>query len=272
MKAGPAVWLAVAALACCLFLMIREAWSEETLWPGDPGKSIESDGKLLVDTGYVSDGYFWAAVRDTNKHRLKLRVIKGDQTLTYDLNGDAEYECFPLQLGSGDYEISLYENVSGKKYAGSGKLTIYAGMENEDSCFLIPNQYVHYTPSSEAVLESETRCAGMSAAETYTSVCDFMTGSFVYDFIKALTIQAGQLPEIDECFATRKGVCQDLSAVMCCMLRTRGVPARLMIGYADSNYHAWVEFRMDGKDYFFDPTAAINGIGKVNTYSVERYY
>ena len=28
-------------------------------------------------------------------------------------------------------------------------------------------------------------------------------------------------------------VCQDLAAIMCCMLRTQGLPARLVIGYAD---------------------------------------
>ena len=29
---------------------------------------------------------------------------------------------------------------------------------------------------------------------------------------------------------------------------------------------------IDGKDYFFDPTAAINAINKVKDYSVERFY
>ena len=270
MRVGPRIWLFSAILFCCF--LFPAGIRAEARWAEPPGQAVEKDGKLQVDTGYTSQGYFWASAREPSKHRLKLRVTRGDQTLTYDLNSGAEYECFPLQLGDGNYEISLYENVSGKKYAGAGKITLSVQLESADCCFLVPNQYVNYSIFSEAVAESESLCSGKTAQESYSTVCDFMSRTFIYDFIKALTIQAGELPDIDGCFAARKGVCQDLSAIMCCMLRTQGVPARLMIGYADSNYHAWVEFTLDGKDYFFDPTAAINGIGKISTYSVERYY
>ena len=37
-----------------------------------------------------------------------LAAIAEDQGFTYDLNSDGEYELFPLQLGDGIYEISLY--------------------------------------------------------------------------------------------------------------------------------------------------------------------
>ena len=80
------------------------------------------------------------------------------------------------------------------------------------------------------------------------------------------------LPDIENCFDAKAGVCQDLSAIMVCMLRVQGIPAKLMIGYADKNYHAWVVCDFGGQEHFFDPTAAINGISKVKTYSVERYY
>ena len=65
---------------------------------------------------------------------------------------------------------------------------------------------------------------------------------------------------------------QDLSAVMVCMLRTQGIPARLMIGYADKQYHAWVEADVNGKECFFDPTAALSAISRVKEYTIERYY
>ena len=68
------------------------------------------------------------------------------------------------------------------------------------------------------------------------------------------------------------GVCQDLSAIMVCMLRTQGIPARLMIGYADKQYHAWVVADVGGEEKFFDPTAALSAISKVKAYTLERYY
>ena len=51
-----------------------------------------------------------------------------------------------------------------------------------------------------------------------------------------------------------------------------GVPARMMIGYADANYHAWTETFIGGEAVFFDPTAALEAISKPKEYSVERYY
>ena len=87
-----------------------------------------------------------------------------------------------------------------------------------------------------------------------------------------MTVKAGTLPDVDGTFKKKIGICQDLSAVMCCMLRAQGIPARLTIGYADSSYHAWVIIKKDGKELFFDPTAAVNGISKVKKYSAERYY
>jgi transglutaminase-like putative cysteine protease len=69
------------------------------------------------------------------------------------------------------------------------------------------------------------------------------------------------------------GICQDLSAMTCAMLRSQGVPARLMIGTLGVNtYHAWVMAVVNGEDKFFDPTAELNASSKTDTYTTERYY
>ena len=98
-----------------------------------------------------------------------------------------------------------------------------------------------------------------------------MSSEFAYDFVRAMNITAGTLPEVDPCFVRRAGICQDLSAVMVCMLRVQGIPAKLAIGYADQYYHAWTVTVVDGAEVFFDPTAAIDAIAAKN-YSVERMY
>lgn len=80
------------------------------------------------------------------------------------------------------------------------------------------------------------------------------------------------LPDIDTCFNKKLGICQDLAAMTVCMLRVQGVPAKLMIGYADRNYHAWVVAIIDGREVFYDPTAELNAISRVKNYTVERFY
>lgn len=241
-------------------------------WPESTGETVYQDGKLTVDASHIGEGYFVASVPGGSKHRLKLRVTKDEFTLTYDLNGEGQAEVFPLQLGSGDYEIGLYENIAAKKYAQEGHMILTAALSSEDIAFLYPNQYVNYTSDSPIVEKAVELCASCTEKEAYEAVCDFMRSEFVYDFVRAVTVNAGSLPDIEGCYETRMGICQDLSALMVGILRTQGIPARLMIGYADNNYHAWTSAEVDGEERFFDPTAELNAIAKPEEYSLERFY
>lgn len=260
-------------LLCVFMLPVLSADAADAKWPAEPNLSVLwYSGKLQADMSNASEGYFLARLNAASKHKMKLRVTKGGTTLTYDLNGAGEFEIFPFQLGSGYYDVSLYENVSGKKYAQAGQLALQVSLNSEDAAFYYPNQYVSYTKLSESVKQAEALAAGLGDMEKFSVMCDFMTKNFLYDYVKAVTIKAGQLPEIDSSWTKKMGVCQDLSAILCSMLRTQGLPARLIIGYADKQYHAWTVTTINGKDYFFDPTAAIGGISKVIDYSVERYY
>ena len=147
-------------------------------------------------------------------------------------------------------------------------------MENELSCFLYPNQYVNYDENTACVQFANDLCKGMTdQTEIYKAVCSYVTGNFVYDFIKSVTVKPGQLPQIDECWNTKMGICQDLSAMTCAMLRSQDIPARLMIGTVGANtYHAWVVAVVNGEEKFFDPTAELNASSKTDTYTTERYY
>lgn len=242
-------------------------------WPAEPSGNLQTSGKLVADLSNAKEGYFLAAITAPTNHKMKMRVQKGDVTMTYDMNLKGEYDIFPLQLGSGHYDILLYENVSGKKYSQAGYLGLDVQLDREDAAFYYPNQYVDYTILSAAVAKAAELCDGMTdPLQIYETLCNYMKTSFLYDYVKAVTVQAGALPDIDGSYEKKMGVCQDLSAILACMLRTQGLPCRLIIGYADKQYHAWTTTEINGKEYFFDPTAALNAIATVKDYSVERYY
>ena len=219
--------------------------------PEASGKKVKKDGKMTVDCSNQSEGYI---------------MVKG--------NSDGEYEVFPLQFGSGKYQVSLFENASGKKYSKEGSVKLSVEMPDELRCFLYPNQYVSFDENTACVKYATEMCKDMTdQADIYKAVCNYVTGNFVYDFIKSVTVKPGQLPQIDECWENKMGICQDLSAMTCAMLRSQGVPARLMIGTVGSNtYHAWVVAVVNGEDRFFDPTAELNASSKTETYTTERYY
>ena len=259
-----ALWLALAAVGC--------ASSEDAVWPETPGTDVQTSGKLIMDCSHMADGYVMCCVSEPTNHALKIRVTFGGGQLMYDLDNTGTYEAFPLQLGSGNYEFSLFENVKGSKFSAEGKVTLSVKLNDENAAFLVPNQYVNYVRDSLTVLKSDELCGEKaSKRDIYDTVCGFMADEFSYDFVRAKTISSGTLPEVDPCFEKRAGICQDLAAVMVCMLRVQGVPAKLVIGYADQYYHAWTMAIVDGEEIFFDPTEAV-GAMNASKYSIERMY
>ncbi len=253
-----------------LFLLSALSFGE-VLMP-QSGSKTKKNGGLVIDCTHMDDGYVMIKSAK-GKKKLKVRMKMGDTTLTYDLNNNGEYEVFPLQYGNGKYTFSLYKNVSGKKYSEEGKVSLTVKMDDENRAFLYPNQYVDYTPSTAAVVEAGKLCGDMKdQTEIYKAVCAYMKSHFAYDYVKAVSVKAGQLPQIDDAWNKHMGICQDLSAIMVAMLRSQGVPARLMIGTLNaSTYHAWVTAVVNGQEEFFDPTAALNAVSN-GSYTVERYY
>ena len=260
------------------FLLVSALWialavsAEAAVWPEHPGIVVESDGKLMLDESHSELGYVMACVSNPSGKGMKLRVSYNGQQLMYDLDSGGAYEVFPLQLGSGKYTFELFENVKKTKYSAEGKITLTAKLVDENAAFLVPNQYVNYNFKSPTVLASGGIVKdAVGDQQIFQAVCDYIGENFSYDFVRAKTIPAGALPEVDSCFAKKSGICQDLSAVTVCMLRVQGIPAKLMIGYADKNYHAWTVAVIDGKEIFFDPTSAVGALN-AKKYQTERFY
>ena len=212
--------------------------------------------------------YKWLA-GGTNRVKVLVKGPSGT-TYQYNLNLNGSYEAFPLSDGSGAYTVSIYKNTSGTQYATILNVTVNAALTDEFAPFLRPNQYVNYSADSKTVAKASELCAGASdnldkVARVYTYVVQNMT----YDKQKAQSVTSGYLPNVDETLATGKGICFDYAALMAAMLRSQGVPVKLVVGYTGSTYHAWLSVYsetdgwVEGKIYFdgnewklMDPTFA----------------
>ena len=249
----------------------------DVLMPEASGKKVLTDKnkKLVVDASHADQGYVMVKAPKT-KTKLKIKVTTSGADLQYDINGKGEYEVYPLQLGRNNYTITLYAKSDNGKYGKIGSVKVAANMKDELSCFLYPNQYVNYKADSPCVLKAIELCKGMKdQKEIYNTICTFIKKNFVYDCIKSVTVanSSGMLPDIEYCWNNKMGICQDLSALTCAMLRSQGVPARLIIGRLGSGTaHAWVLAVVNGEDVFFDPTAELNASSKAETYTTERWY
>lgn len=256
---------------CCMSLAAFALYSG-LHWPVAGGEKQYSKGNLQVDASNAGLGYIMVRGK-AGSSRLKMRISRGEEVLTYDLNNLGEFETFPLQLGSGGYTVSLFKNIQGNKYSKEGSVQFSVDMADENGCYLYPNQYVNYTEDSPAVALSMQICEGLSGdREKLEAIRKYIKEHFLYDFVKAATVPAGALPDIDGCMEKRMGICQDLTALAACLLRVQGIPAKLVIGYADRNYHAWNSALIDGEYISFDITADLKGISGDVVYTVERCY
>lgn len=265
-------WVRALGLVLVGICLACGAWAllEGVIWP-EEGDRVSSDGSLTMDYSHASQGYVLA--RASSSKRLKLRVSKGDTTLTYDLNGEGEYEVFPLQLGDGKYSWTLYENVTGNSYAQAGGMSFSVELEDANAPFLCPNQYVNFTPESQVVAVAAELCQGLeTGAEKLAAVRAYIQENYLYDYIKAVTTTPGQMPDIEGCMESRMGICQDLAAMAAAMLRSQGVPVEFVVGYAGNVYHAWAVVLLEEGNVLYDPTVDVNGIAAGAVYTTERFY
>ena len=234
----------------------------------------KKDGSLEVITEHMEDGY--VLVRGgKSKKRLKLRVRQGEHNVMYDLHGDGEYEVIPLQFGNGKYQFNLFKQISGSRYSEEGVVSFKVEMPDVNNAFLYPNQYINYDENSLAVKKAEELCRDVSDPnEKFDIISAYILRSFVYDYVRAATVntRADQFPDVDFCMKNKSGICLDLAATSVCMLRSQGIPAKLVIGSANGQYHAWVQVTLDGEEKLFDPTAVLQNMPKSTKYAVERWY
>ena len=233
----------------------------------------QSNGIMSVDVSAVNEGY--VAVSGNSSVRLKFQVIKDDVTYNYDLASDGTPSVFPLQSGNGYYAFRVMENIVDNKYAVAFETGAEVAMADEFQPYLRPSDYAAYTRESECVKKAqELAYSADSAADVIGAVYDFVCKTVKYDTPKAETVESGYLPDPDETMATGKGICFDYATLAASMLRSQGIPTKIIFGYVapDDLYHAWnmfytteegwvtVEFKVDPNNWTrLDLTFSANG-------------
>ena len=222
--------------------------SEEStlLVPVASGTKVKKSSSAVIDYSNVADGYVMAKYTATTSRKLKAQV-KGPSGIvyTYDLKA-GQWATFPLSDENGTYRVTIYENISGTKYATVLSESVRAEMKDPFAPFLRPNQYVDYSAASQTVAKAAELTAGKTESlKKVKAIYEFVVANLTYDTKKAASVQSGYLPVLDTVLAEKKGICFDYAALMTAMLRSRGVPCKLVVGYADTVYHAWIDVYSD---------------------------
>ena len=236
------------------------------------GVKTKKTAEAVIDYSNTADGYVMMQYTAGTTSRIKVQVKGPTATYTYNLT-PGKWEVFPLSDGNGAYTFTVYRNVSGTKYAAVVSASCEVTLKDEFGPFLYSNQYVDYAAAPKAT----EKAAALLAGETDTlkkvgAVYHYVVENTTYDREKAATVKSGYLPVLDTVLETKKGICFDYAALMAGMLRSQGIPCKLVVGYAGTAYHAWISVWsaetgwIDGAIWFdgsawhrMDPTYASSG-------------
>lgn len=214
----------------------------------------------VIDYSNTGDGYVMVNYTGTPGGRLKVQVAAPAVTYTYDLPQGA-WTTFPLSEGNGNYKVTVYENVTGTKYATVLSASFQVTLSSELAPFLRTNQYVDFGGAASTVAKAAELAGEVDdPIEKVEKVYDYVVGNVTYDEQKAASVKSGYLPVLDNVLSTKKGICFDYAALMAGMLRSQGVPCKLVVGYAGTAYHAWISVWTEGEGWidgiiYFDKRA-----------------
>lgn len=240
--------------------------------PEASGEKVEQNERSAIDYSNTEDGYVMVRFTADTGKQLKVQVNGPSITYTYDLSMGI-WTTFPLSDGDGNYKVTVYENISDSKYATVLSTSFPVTLSDEFAPFLRPNQYVDYSNAADTVAKAAELTDGVQdSLQKVAKIYEFVVTNLTYDTEKAASVKSGYLPVLDDVLAQKKGICFDYAALMTGMLRSQGIPCKLVVGYADTAYHAWVsvwtreEGWIDKAIYFdgnswqrMDPTFASSG-------------
>jgi len=239
------------------------------LRPTAPGVLVSKNQEASIDYSNTKDGYVMVQYLQDTSVRIKVQVIGPTTTYTYNLTPKG-WTAFPLSDGNGAYQIKVYRNVVDTRYATVLSLECSVSLDNEFAPFLRPNQYVNYENAVNTMNTAAQVVAGKSSLlDKVDAIYSYVVKNLTYDYYKAATVQSGYLPNLDQVLAEKKGICFDYAALMAGMLRSQNIACKLIVGYAGTEYHAWInvwspdEGWIDGAIFFdgvkwqlMDPTFA----------------
>ena len=202
-----------------------------------------------IDTSNVDAGY--VSVSAENAARLKFQVSNGDLTYNYDLPNDGTPTMYPINMGDGSYLFRIMQNTEGNNYVEFDATTADVSLSSEFAPFLTPNMFCAYTGKSACVAKAQELVGGASnEGEALGAICSYVVKNVTYDVDKAkkLATTAGYAPNPDETLSTGTGICFDYSSLAAAMLRSQGIPTKIITGYVDPGeiYHAWIMAYIDG--------------------------
>lgn len=211
---------------------------------------------VTFDTSNISNGVVSVNYSGDLSKTIKVMIEKGSEKYTYTLKNTGVTN-FPLQMGDGEYKISVLQNVEGTKYAPLASESFSVSGLSDTVVYQNSIQIVNFSPTMSAIQNALSLTAGASnSVEKANLVYEDVISNVSYDFDKFSTLSSDYIPVIDEVYNAKSGICYDYAALFAACLREMGIPTKVEMGYFTEvqEYHAWNSAYIDGRWMKIDTT------------------
>lgn len=234
-----------------------------------------------IDKSQLSKGII--RINYNNSKKGAIRVTKDGISYDYILNGNS---TIPLQLGNGDYSISVLENTEGNKFKQLIKESVKLNLSNPNDVYLQSIQKINWNVEMDAIKKAKELTKGAKTdKEKVTIIYNYIIENIKYDNDKARKLGSDYLPDIDSTLKSQNGICYDYSSLFASMTRSLGIPTKLVMGRTKNikEYHAWNQvYLKDTNEWILIDTTydaafakagiTINMIKNEKEYSMEKQY
>ncbi|HEX2947253.1 MAG TPA: transglutaminase-like domain-containing protein [Clostridia bacterium] len=229
----------------------------------------------VFDTTRIENGIVAIAYNSDSDKRLKVMIEKSGKSMTYDLKNNGQTESFPLQMGDGQYKVSVLENTSGTKYKYVSSKEIALDINDDKKVYLASVQNIRWNSDMETVKLASRLTKGLDTdSKKIKAIYNYVVSKISYDYDKLAKLSTTYVPDVDSTLSSGTGICYDYSSVFAAMLRSQGIPAKLIMGYSPKvqGFHAWNEVYDAGTDKWIviDTTFDSQKMAAKEKYSMEK--
>ena len=156
--------------------------------------AIIKDEFHYIDLTQLERGVIKA--RTNTKVKSKLVIEKDNKRYTYNLYDD--FQSFPLQLGNGDYKISIFENIHETKYRQKYMETITLDIDNNNLIFLNSIQNINWEDNSDYISKAKELVKGITDNKLKVEkIYKYIVNNYDYDFNKLNNLKYDYLPDLN---------------------------------------------------------------------------
>ena len=192
-----------------------------------------------IDKSKLSSGIININYKSPKNLKTAVSISKGGQKSDHILGANNN---FPLQFGEGEYTITVLESAGGNKFRQIEKEVVNFKATNKTDLYLGSIQMINWNENMNSIKKAkELTKDAKTDKEKLIAIHGYIVNNVKYDHEKAKLVQAGYVSSLEETLRTGQAICYDYSALMAGMLRSVGLPTKLVTGRNAeiTEYHAW---------------------------------